>query len=122
MDIELDKGLSLDEDQLKTALKSIGKEFIREARLLLNTTGQDDIPHTATGTLSRSLRATVRSKKGSIFLRISANTRYATALFTGSNRGTYTVRARPLFDVVMERMKGRINNIIKESLKIDISS
>lgn len=126
MDIQLDKGLQLDEDQLKKALRLIGKEFIKEARLLLNQpdlSPDNTLPHTETGTLARSLKATVRQQKGIIWLRIIADTRYATALFAGSTRTdkngiAVKVRGRPLFDVVMEKIIPRMSAIIADVAKL----
>lgn len=123
----VDKGLDLDEDQLKRALQLIGKEFIKEARKLLNEPDlaeNKDLPHTETGTLARSLKARVRKKKGvGMWLSIIADTRYAVSLFAGSIRTTASgnsvkVRGRPLFDVVMDRIKPRIKNIIADEIKI----
>ena len=124
MDIQLDKGLQLDEDQLKKALRLIGKEFIKEARLLLNQpdlSPDNSLPHTETGTLARSLKASVRQQRGVIWLRIIADTRYATALFSGSTRENkegvmVQVRGRPLFEIVMDRLKPRMQQIISDSL------
>lgn len=127
MDIIVDKGLDLDEDQLKRALQLIGKEFIKEARKLLNEPDlaeNKDLPHTETGTLARSLKARVRKKKGvGMWLSIIADTRYATALFAGSSRENKNgvmvkVRGRPLFDVVMDRINPRIKTLIDQSILI----
>ncbi|MCP9318752.1 hypothetical protein KBX73_02965 [Acetobacter persici] len=119
MDIKLDKGLEIDEKQLKDALRLIGKEFIREARLLLNQPDNIDLPHTETGTLARSLKMSVKSRKGDIWLSITAGARYSTALMAGSTRNTKTgqiqVRGRPLFAVVLDRLKNKINQIISEA-------
>lgn len=119
MDIKLDKGLQLDEKQLKTALKLIGKEFIREARLLLNQPDNVDLPHTETGTLARSLKMSVKSRKGEMWLSITAGARYSTALMAGSTRDTKTgqihVRGRPLFAIVLDRLKNKIKQIISDA-------
>lgn len=126
MDIQLDKGIQLDEDQLKAALKEIGKEFIKEARKLLNepdNAADGSLPHTETGTLARSLRMQVKKKNGQIWLRVVSNTRYSVALFAGSTRETASgamvkVRGRPLFDIVLERLKPRMKAIIAKAAMI----
>lgn len=129
MDIQLDKGLQLNDDDLKKAFRSIGKLFVRECRLLLNSSSistddmseaeQAALPHNITGQLANSLKFTVRSKKGAVWLKISANTRYATALFAGSTRKDGTkVAARPLFDIVMDRIKPNINSEIRKAILI----
>lgn len=125
MDIRLDKGLKLDEDQLRDALKAVGKEFIRECRLLLNQPDNASLPHTDTGQLARSLKMSLKNREGSMWLKITAGTRYATSLFAGSTRhtshGDVQVRGRPLFDVVMDRMKPRMNKIIREAVQITVN-
>lgn len=129
MDIQLDKGLQLNDDDLKKAFRAIGKLFIQECRMLLNSSSistddmskeeQAALPHNITGQLANSLKYSVRSKKGAVWLKISANTRYATALFAGSTRKDGTkVAARPLFDIVMERIKPKINSAIRNAILI----
>lgn len=117
MDIKLDKGIQLNQDQIKLLLKSLGRMFVRECRLVLNShLSEEDVPVSRTGELARSIRASVRVKKGSVVLRISARTRYATSLFAGSVRGNSEVRVkgRPLFDYVMARLSGRIESLVRE--------
>ncbi|MEN3168719.1 hypothetical protein [Gluconobacter sp. OJB] len=124
IDIQIDKGLSLDADSQKRALKAVGATFIKECRLVLNRPGasqdasrlQDaQLPHNVTGLLSRSLRFKVTVRKGDVFVRISANTRYATPLFAGGRHGA----ARDLFAYVMNKLKPRLNQIITDAIQLE---
>ena len=120
MDIKLDQGLQLNQDDLKKAFRAIGKAFVLECRLLLNQHSDDpNLPHTETGQLARSLKFSVRSKKGEVWLKVKADTRYATALFQGSTRKNgKVVHTRPLFDIVMDRIKPRMNDIIRKAISL----
>lgn len=120
IDIQIDKGLSLDADSQKRALKAVGATFIKECRLVLNRPGASQgadarLPHNVTGLLSRSLRFKVTVRKGDVFVRISANTRYATALFAGGRHG----EARDLFAYVMNKLKPRLNQIITDAIQLE---
>ena len=109
--------LALDQDALKLAFKECGRVFVREARLLLNQQG-DGLPHTATGYLASHLKWSVRQKGSVLSLVARADARYATALFAGSVRHGYQVKARPLFDVVLERCEAKFRAIIASHLNI----
>lgn len=113
MDIKLDKGIGLNEDQIKQLLKELGRLFVRECRLVLNShLSEEDLPVSITGELARSISA--RVSKDNV-LKITARTRYATSLFTGSVRHNgVQVKGRPLFDFVMARLSGRIQQLISK--------
>lgn len=120
IDIQISKGLSLDEDSQRRALKAVGSLFIKECRRVLNSPGRDggaSLPHNVTGLLSRSIRFKVTVRRGDVFVRISANTRYATALFSGSpERHT---EARDLFAYVMNKLKPQLNQVISDAIQLE---
>ncbi|GBR17527.1 hypothetical protein [Gluconobacter frateurii] len=121
IEIKINEGLSIDTESQKRALKAVGSLFIKECRKVLNAPtsqfSEASLPHNVSGLLSRSIRFKVTSRKGDVFVRISANTRYATALFSGSPE-RHTV-ARDLFAYVMNKLKPQLNQVISEAIKLD---
>ena len=110
MEIKLDQGVRLD---LKDALKLIGKLFVRECRLVMNS-HLADMPHNDTGLLARSLRVSIKNDT----VKITAGVRYATALFMGSDRHGHKIAGKSLFDYVLERIQPEIKRIIEQSAVI----
>lgn len=111
MEIKLDQGVKLD---LQDALRMIGRLFIKECRLVLNS-HLADMPHTDTGLLARSLKVSIKNDT----VKITAGVRYATALFMGSDRHGHKIAGKPLFDFVMERIQPEIKQIIQQCAVIE---
>ena len=111
MEIKLDQGVRLD---LKDALKLIGKLFVRECRLVMNS-HLADMPHNDTGLLARSLKVSIKNDT----VKITAGVRYATALFMGSDRHGHKIAGKPLFDYVLDRIQPEIKRIIEQSAVIE---